>query len=225
MNKLIISAGASKLFKNREKEIAVEYLKDFKDFIEELRENYSLAVITGGGDIAREYIKAAKALDFNEDQQDELAIGCTRVNAKLLKFLILGGNKVRETIEKMKVEFLEKGITIAGGTKPGHTTDKVSTLLASELDCKRILNLTDVRGVYTKDPGKFEDAELIKEMSWEEFFNILGKIEHSPGLNMPFEPQAGKVCQKEGIEVGVTSSLEEARNYIQKKSFKGTLIK
>lgn len=201
-----------------------QFLKEVKDFIEGLRDDYKLGVIVGGGDIARKYIKVAEELGFDDDQKDEIAIACTRINATLLKLLVLNEKDIKKKIEEMKREVQEEGITIAGGTVPGHTTDKVSTLLASEIGCKRILNLTDVEGVYTKDPDKFEDAELIEKLSWGEFFDVVGKIKHSPGLNLPFEPQAGKLCQEEGIEVGVTYSLKEAEKFIKGKAFKGTLI-
>lgn len=222
MKKVVISIGGSKLFEN--KEVDSKFLKEVKDLVNEFRGEYKLGVLVGGGYIARDYIKAAKELGFNSDQQDEIAIACTRVNAALLKLFVLGEKEIRRTVGGMKKEIQEEGVVIAGGTKPGHTTDMVSTLLASSINSKRILNLTDVKGVYNKDPHKHKDAKLIKKMTWEDFFSIIGRIEHFPGLNLPFEPQAAELCKKKEMEVAVTNSLEEASKYLNNKSFEGTLI-
>ena len=65
---------------------------------------------------------------------------------------------------------LEKGrvvIFAAGTGNPFFTTDTAATLRAIEIDSDMIIKATKVDGVYDKDPHKFDDATLLKELNYE----------------------------------------------------------
>ena len=65
---------------------------------------------------------------------------------------------------------LEKGrvvIFAAGTGNPFFTTDTAATLRAIEIDSDMIIKATKVDGVYDKDPHKFENATLLKELNYE----------------------------------------------------------
>ena len=57
-------------------------------------------------------------------------------------------------------------IFAAGTGNPFFSTDTAATLRASELDCKLIIKATNVEGIYNKDPVKFKDSKLIKNISY-----------------------------------------------------------
>jgi uridylate kinase len=57
-------------------------------------------------------------------------------------------------------------VIVAGGIgRPYFTTDTAALNLALELSCDVVLKATKVDGVYDKDPKKFDDATLLKEVS------------------------------------------------------------
>ncbi|HET8669754.1 MAG TPA: UMP kinase [Candidatus Saccharimonadales bacterium] len=60
-------------------------------------------------------------------------------------------------------------VIIAGGIgRPYFTTDTGALNLALELSCEIVLKATKVDGVYDKDPAKFEDAELLKSVTFQQ---------------------------------------------------------
>lgn len=74
-------------------------------------------------------------------------------------------------IHRLANKHLEKGrvLIVAGGIgRPYLTTDTAAVSLALELDCEAVLKATKVDGVYDKDPARFEDAQLLAELSYQE---------------------------------------------------------
>ena len=62
-------------------------------------------------------------------------------------------------------------IFAAGTGNPFFSTDTAATLRASELDCKLIIKATKVDGIYNKDPVKYKNAKLIKNIKYNEVIN------------------------------------------------------
>jgi aspartokinase-like uncharacterized kinase len=52
------------------------------------------------------------------------------------------------------------------------TSDSIAAYVASRLQAAKLVLITDVDGVFTKDPKKYEDAELIERLSVEELLNL-----------------------------------------------------
>jgi uridylate kinase len=74
-------------------------------------------------------------------------------------------------IRRRALRHLEKGrivICAAGTGNPYFTTDTAAALRAMELKCDALIKATKVDGVYDKDPAKFDDAVLFKNVSYEE---------------------------------------------------------
>lgn len=60
-------------------------------------------------------------------------------------------------------------VIFAGGTgNPYYTTDTNAIIRALQSDCSEVWKGTKVNGIYTKDPKKFTDARLIKNISFDE---------------------------------------------------------
>src|SRR5690606_39132607 len=72
-------------------------------------------------------------------------------------------------IRRRALRHLEKGrvIVLAGGTgSPYFSTDTTAALRAAELECDVILMAKNgVDGVYDKDPKKYSDAKLYKQLT------------------------------------------------------------
>ena len=74
--------------------------------------------------------------------------------------------KATRHLEKWKIIIL-----VAGSGNPYFTTDSAGALRALELNCDMMIKATKVDGVYTKDPKKYDDAELIKTASYNDVIN------------------------------------------------------
>lgn len=74
-------------------------------------------------------------------------------------------------IHRLAEKHLRKGrvVIVAGGIgRPFLTTDTAAVSLALELECDVVLKTTKVDGVYDKDPHKYEDAVMLKELSYQQ---------------------------------------------------------
>lgn len=66
---------------------------------------------------------------------------------------------------------LENGrvIIVAGGiARPYFTHDTAAVSIALELSCEVVLKATKVDGVYDKDPAKFEDANRLERLTYQD---------------------------------------------------------
>ena len=62
-----------------------------------------------------------------------------------------------------------KVVIFGGGTgKPGCSTDTASALRARDIKADMIVKLTNVDGVYDKDPNKYDDAVMYDEITFDE---------------------------------------------------------
>ena len=220
---VVISLGGSIIVPDK---INVEFLKGFKKLITDFVEKGNKAIIVcGGGKTARLYQNAAsKISSLRMEDVDWMGIHATRLNAQLIKALFL--NIVDERIihnPNKKVDFKEK-VLIAAGWKPGWSTDYDAVRLAHNFNVKTVINISDVPYIYDKEPKNNHDAKPIKNISWKNFRKMVGD-EWDPGLNVPFGPIASKEAEKLGIKVLVVGTdLENLKNLLEGKDFKGTVI-
>ena len=52
------------------------------------------------------------------------------------------------------------------------TSDSIAVYIAAQLHANRVVLVTDVNGVYTRDPAKFPDAKLINKLSVKELLKM-----------------------------------------------------
>ena len=73
--------------------------------------------------------------------------------------------------QRRAVHHLNKGrvVIVSGGVgRPYLTTDTAAVNLALELDCDLVCKLTNVDGVYDKDPDKYDAAKRYDKLSFQE---------------------------------------------------------
>ena len=169
--KIVVAIGGSILLK----EYDSKKFKKYSEILKKLTEKHKLFVVVGGGKPARDYINIVRDLGAGEAQCDNIGIEITRINAKLL-LSSLGSaayQKVPHNFQET-LEFSTSGkIIVMGGTEPAHSTDAVSAILAEYINADKLINLTSVDGMYTKDPNKYDDAELISEITATELLEFL----------------------------------------------------
>jgi len=231
-NIVIISLGGSLIFP--EEGLNIAFVKRFKKTIEkEIANGYRFVIITGGGRLSRTYVEAANRITpINDEEKDWLGVHATRMNAHFIKTVFIEYaqpriNKNPRTKEDLWQHFANgEKVMIAAGWRPGWSTDYVATILAERFNAKKLINLSNIEYIYTKDPNKFDDAEKIKTISWTDFRKIVGD-KWSPGLNAPFDPIASKLAQENNLEVAIIGGddLNNVSKYLSGEDFVGSVIK
>lgn len=204
------------------------FLKKMRSLIiGETKKGNKFYLIAGGGITARNYIEAAKkVIKLTPDDLDWLGIHSTRLNAHLLRTVfreIAHPEIITNPAKQLKAK---EPVVVAGGWRPGRSTDYMATLLAEQYKIKNIINLSNIDYVYDKDPGKFKDAKKLERMDWKSFRKLVGN-KWDPGLNAPFDPIASKKSDELGLEVVIMNGkdIKNIKAYIDGKNFKGTVIK
>jgi len=205
--KLVIRFGGSVIASPLNPKLIGEYaelLKKLKD------EGYSVVAVTGGGEIARQFIGAAKSLGLEEAVQDELAIKASRLVAELLQKK-LGGEacqKIPVSVEEAE-NCLKKGkIVVMGGLKPGMTTDTAAALVAKTIKADMLVKATDQEGIYTKDPKKHKDARLLRKVKIEDLEKIFEENRHKAGIHQILDPEAIKILKELKLKVVVVNGFK-----------------
>jgi uridylate kinase len=221
----VISLGGSLINPNQ---IDTLFLKQFVQIIEKLATNKNkFIIITGGGKPAREYQAALRQITKpSPDDLDWMGIAATRFNAELLKYCF---SKIaaKNVITDFSIRQPTYGnVILAGGWKPGRSSDGAAVVLASIYGADVLINFTDVDYVYDKDPKMFPEAKKIENISWDNFLkNIIG-TKWVPGKKVPFDPTAAKFAQRHKLKVIIADgkNLKNLKNILNHKEFIGTTI-
>ena len=203
------------------------FLKKFRTLIlSQVRSGKRFYIVTGGGATCRDYNYAAgKIVRVSNHDLDWLGIHSSRLNAHLLR-TIFSQTAFREVIKNPTIHFpTRKKIIVAGGWKPGWSTDYVAAMIAQEYEIKTVINMSNIDYAYTKDPKRFKTARPLKDIDWKSFRKIVGN-KFSPGLNAPFDPIASRNAEQLGVKVIILNGkkLKNLKNCIEDKKFKGTVI-
>jgi len=224
MNKetIIISLGGSLVAPG---DIDIEFLKKFKNSLQKYLFQKSFFIFVGGGKTARNYQKALLEFGAKDKERDEIGINVSRLNAEVVKQLFSEFSYSKIIIDPTKKINARKSVLVGAGWKPGRSTDYVSVVSAKANNINTIINLTNVDYVYDKNPKEFQGAKPIKEINWQDFRKIVGD-KWSPGLSMPFDPEASKIAEKLKLKVVMINgkNLERLEDFLNNKSFIGTII-
>jgi uridylate kinase len=184
----------------------VEYLEEFK------RKGYKCAVVVGGGLLVRQYVTELRSAGVNEAFLDELGILIGRLNARVVAKL--AGGRFVETLEQARYVVEEGLVPAMGGLIPGQSHDAVAAVLAEYLDAEHLFILTDVGGVYDKDPKKFRDAKLARKITFSEMITLCEGLESKAGNYPIFDFVGAKVISRSKIKTTLCKfdDLPEAMN-------------
>ncbi|MDP3990773.1 MAG: UMP kinase [Candidatus Nealsonbacteria bacterium] len=216
---IIISLGGSIIIPDK---IQTEFLKRFKEFILKfIKQGYTFIIVTGGGNICREYQKAAAQISqLTDEDKDWLGIHATRLNAHLLR-TIFKKEAYPVVLDSPHKEMngAKFNLFIASGWRPGWSTDYDAVLLAKRFKTNKLINASNIIHVYD------ENKKSIKKISWKNYRKLISS-KWQPGMNVPFDPIAAKAAQEFKMEVIVTkgTDLKNLANIIQGKKFNGTII-
>ncbi|MCA9329035.1 UMP kinase [Candidatus Saccharibacteria bacterium] len=144
--------------------------------------NIQVVIMVGGGN----YVRGAQIAGHGIKRVtgDHMGMLATMINALALTDIFEANNVQTRCLSNIFAEqvaepfvfrlankHLQAGrvVIVAGGIgRPYLTTDTAAVSLALEMDCDVVLKATKVDGVYTKDPAKYDNAERISSMSFQE---------------------------------------------------------
>jgi uridylate kinase len=225
MESIVISIGGSVLVPGKDD---ADYIRSLAGLLSEASAEYKLYVVCGGGRIARYYINLGRSLGIGEHDLDNLGIHATRLNARLLIFALGDGTNPKPALDID--EAVEAGkthqIVVMGGTVPGHTTDAVSAMIAEKVGAQRLVNATNVNGVYDSDPKKNPEAKKIDRMSYEELQGTSPEGHDKAGPNVIFDPMGTEIISRMKIPLLVCNGRDTTalKNAILGKEFEGTFV-
>ncbi|MFZ2189204.1 MAG: UMP kinase [Candidatus Magasanikiibacteriota bacterium] len=225
-NYKIISVGGSIIIPKTGFDI--KFLKKFRELIlARVKAGEKFILVIGGGATCRLYQEAlAKTVKTSNEDLDWLGIYTTWFNAEFVKLMFINyafNEVIKDPTKKIKTN---KPIIIAGGWKPGCSTDKDAVLLAKNFGAKELINLSNIEYVFDKDPNKYKDAKKIEKINWSDFRKNIVGYKWVPGKNVPFDPMASELAEKMWLKVSILcgTDLVEVKKALSGKKFKGTII-
>ena len=165
-----------------------------------------IGIVCGGGN----FLRGRDAHVMDRETADYTGMLATVMNSLVLKdtFTRIGvpvynqtglSVKTIDDIDPSKaLNAIDEGkiVIFGGGTgKPFFSTDTGAALRAKDINANVIVKLTNVDGVYDKDPRKFDDAVRYTKVSYDEV------LDKKLGI-MDFE--AIEFCKENNIEIVVT---------------------
>lgn len=227
METKIISLGGSIVAPDApDTKMIAEFAKTIRKFLA-ADDNRRLILIVGGGGPARVYQKACREIvpGLSDEEQDWIGIMATRLNAQLIK-AVFADECPQPVVCDPTADFAFEGrILTAAGWKPGFSTDTDAVYLAEKFAADTVINLSNIKKVYTDDPKLNPDARPVDRMSWNEFISMVG-TEWTPGKNLPFDPVASQKAAALGLKVICAGGRnpENLRKILNGEPFFGTVI-
>lgn len=150
---------------------------------EGVKRNTQLGLVIGGGNLFRGGALREAGLDrVTGDQMgmlatlmNAIALGDVLTRQTNLKVRILSATPVPALVETYRrtlaLDYLEDGYVVIFATGTGNplfTTDTAACLRGIEMNADLVLKATRVDGVYTADPEKVPDAQLISHLTYQQ---------------------------------------------------------
>jgi uridylate kinase len=187
---------------------SAKVVNDYADVVSDLNhEGHSVAVVVGGGQVSREYIKSAAAMGLSPYQQDTVAIHASRLNARLVAMKLGGVSSVPTSIDGMLQRLARNRVAVMGGLRPGITTDTVAAMVAQRWRADILVKASDQNGIYTEDPRSNKKARRLDRITYEKMKQILGGT-HRPGIHSIVDPVAVDQLLESRIRLVVLNGAE-----------------
>lgn len=208
----------------------VDTLRSTAEEIADVRKTgVEIGLVVGGGNIFRGLKGASQGMD--RGQSDYMGMLATVINALALQDALeragvptrvmtaIEIKQVAETyIRRRAIRHLTRGYVVifaAGTGNPYFSTDTAASLRAMEIRADALFKATKVDGIYTKDPERFADAELLPTVSYDRFLTDRLKVMDSTAIAL---------CRENGLPIRVFKMADgNIRRVLQGESL-GTTV-
>jgi uridylate kinase len=180
------------------------YIQGLRDaIIEAKRRGYTIGVVTGGGELARMYIRETRLLGVSEALLDLLGIEASKINALALAIALLphSSPKIPRSIEEAVDAALSGSIPVLGGLQPGQSNNAVAASLAEGLGARVIVNMmAGLDAVYDRPPTE-HGARKYSKISVSQMEELAGKNPQIAGTYELFDHVALKIVKRSKLTV------------------------
>ena len=225
---ILIKLSGESLAGNKKYGLDFDYIKEICLRIKNIHDmGVRVAIVCGGGNFLRG--RDAKAMD--RERADYVGMLATVMNSLVLRdmFIQIGCEVYNQSgLEISIIDKIDKKLSLkaldenkivifGGGTgKPFFSTDTGASLRAVDIGADIIVKLTNVDGVYDKDPNKYSDAVMYDEITFDDVLkNKLGIM----------DMEAIEMCRDNNIEIAVINiNIEDGLDYIVENKKIGTRV-
>lgn len=206
----------------------IAYVRKLSKFLINLKRKNKIIVVVGGGKMAKDYIRSARALKPTENLLDIMGILGARMNAMVV-IASLGKHAFGKVVRNR--EDLDHGIStgkivVLGGTTPGQTTNAVAAAAAQFSRSDMLVIGTNVKGIYDRDPNKFKNAKMLKKITPKDLHKMVNVKKHLAGPLTVMDPVAARLLERSKIKTILLDgrNIPNMKKAIERKNFVGTLI-
>ncbi len=224
---IVLSLGGSMIIQEN---INTIFLDLFKKILKSNTSKYKFVVVCGGGSTARKYISGLENTKISSKtfHQGLLGIASTRLNARFMTYFFgEDANKgIPHDLKEVKNMLKKHDIVFCGALRyaPNETSDGTSAKLADYLETE-FINITDVNGLYDKNPKTHKNAKFISNITWNEFNKRANISKFTPGQHFVLDQSASEMILKNRIKTYIVgTNLNNLNNILKNRKFVGTII-
>ncbi len=201
-------------------------------FVKTLRKHYKthkFVVVCGGGVIARKYISALKAKGRPTRELANAGIRATRMNAQFVMQLFErkeANDTLPLNMKQVRYSLRKNNVVICGALRfaPDSTSDSTAAKLAKYLKT-HFINITNVPGLFDKDPKKYKKTKFIPKIAWKDFYKMAIKTKFQPGQNFILDQNSSEIIMNNKTPAYIIGpDLSNLSKILNNKDFHGTLI-
>ncbi len=222
---IVISLGGSLIVPDK---VDYKFLERFRKIIKKTSKKEKTVIVTGGGSTFRRYMKALEKEKFSDNTYGLIGIATTKLNARVVAGYFNKATRIPNSLSEIRKELKRSNIVICGalGFKTGTTSDGNSAEIAKYFKSRMFVNLTNVNGLYDKDPRKHRNARLIKKISFDDFYKIVMKIKYQAGQHFVLDQLAARIIRRYKIKTVILNgrNIKNLNNFFNGKKFFGTVI-
>jgi uridylate kinase len=222
----VLSVGGSLLFDGCS--VNYSYIKKLKKLFTSFRDR-KFVIVIGGGSIARTYINALGHFNSNKEFMSHFGIAITRTNARMLANAFGKCANTRHlptSIKEVKNMLAKHKIVFCGGLRysPDQTSDGTAAAIAHKLKT-RFINVTNVKGLFDKNPKTCKNAKFISDISYVDFDKRVKALKYHPGQHFVLDQHASQTIKKNRIPTYIVGgSISNLKKLLNNKKYVGTII-
>lgn len=223
---MVISLGGSLIVPGK---VNVDLLEKFKKILLRHKRKYNFVVVCGGGSVARTYMKGLEPADRKKQIfQSLLGVSITRLNARFMSYFFGkdANQGIPHSMKEVRGLLRKNHIVFCGALKykKKQTSDGTSAQIARYFKSE-FINLTNVPGLYDKNPKKSRSAKFIPEISHKDFLKMANQLDFKPGQHFVLDQKAAKIIKKYKIKTYILGpELKNLDYLLNRKHFVGTII-
>lgn len=199
MEPVVVKISGSLIYPPR-----LEYMRGLREAVSRAAdEGARLAIVVGGGPLARSYIEVLRGVGVNQSIQDLAGIIASRANAYFTASLLYPRSPltVPGSVEEVLEAYASGRIPVIGGFEPGQSTNAVSLLVAEAIGAGRVVDLLNgVKGVYDRDPST-PGARLLERLTLSQLEAIVSRYEQEAGKYALMDHVAVSIARRSRIKV------------------------